>query len=66
MTNYQDDYLPDYLLGVLFLTGMAVSIFAPAVWFVATGHWLAFFLTIFFGKFAGWLLCAPLADDEDE
>lgn len=66
MTNYQDDYLHDYLLGVLVLNGMAISILAPALWFIATGHWLAFFLTIFFGKFAAWIVTAPLIDDEED
>lgn len=66
MTNHQDDYLHDYVAGLFILAFLAWLTLLPALWFVATGHWLAFFLTIFFGKFAGWLLCAPLADDEDE
>jgi hypothetical protein len=56
----------DYLAGLCIVTGLAVLILVPAAWFIATGHWLAFFLTIFFGKFAAWIVTAPFIDDEED
>jgi hypothetical protein len=66
MTTHQDDYLRDYLAGICILAGLAVLVLMPAAWFIATGSGYAFFLTLFFGKFAGWIVCAPDAPDEDE
>jgi hypothetical protein len=56
----------DYLAGLCILVALGVMVLMPAAWFIATGHWLAFFLTIFFGKFAGYVVTAPLIDDEED
>jgi hypothetical protein len=56
----------DYLAGLCILVALGVMVLMPAAWFIATGHWFAFFLTIFFGKFAAWIVTAPLIDDEED
>jgi|APGre2960657404_1045060.scaffolds.fasta_scaffold213454_1 hypothetical protein len=66
MTHDVSDDPADYLIGICILAGLAVLVLVPAAWFIATGSGYAFFLTLFFGKFAGWIVCAPDAPDEDE
>ena len=66
MTHDVSNDPADYLAGLCILVALAVLILAPAAAFVATGHWFAFFLTIFFGKFAAWIVTAPLIDDEED
>ena len=66
MTHDVSNDPADYLAGLCILVALAVLILAPAAAFVATGHWLAFSLAIFFGKFAAWIVTAPLIDDEED
>ena len=49
------------------LLGLLLScILGTAVWFVTTGSGIAFFLALFYGKFADWLIFAPEDLDGDE
>ena len=56
----------DYVIGVMLLGLLLSCILGTAVWFVTTGSGIAFFLALFYGKFADWLIFAPEDLDGDE
>jgi hypothetical protein len=66
MTHDVSNDPADYLAGICILAGLAVLVLTPAAVFVFIGSGYAFFGALFSGIFAGWIVCAPDAPDEDE